>query len=127
MSIQDYFDQSCDDEIEIDEPLHLQPTATYPIGVTLNPTGVQQALDDYHRLLAALENLRRIPHWATIQLGTTTPCCPYTVFIREGDVGGELILSTDGTDLIATLEAAYQQYLLFNREYALKVKGHDDE
>lgn len=58
MSIQDYFDQSCDDDIEIDEPLHLQPTATYPIGVTLNPTGVQQALDDYERLQRENERLR---------------------------------------------------------------------
>lgn len=58
MSIQDYFDQSCDDDIEINEPLHLQPTATYPIGVTLNPTGVQQALDDYERLQRENERLK---------------------------------------------------------------------
>lgn len=80
---------------------------------------LQEKLADYERLQLALEALRQIPNWTRILLATDDE--PYIVTIDETDVGGERILSTSADTLLAALEAAYAQYLLFNREYAAKV------
>lgn len=80
-------------------------------------------LHDYNRLLSALEALRQIPSWASILLATDDPPPKYIVRIMEGDVGGDEILSVGGDNLIAVLEEAHAQYLLWNREYARKLAG----
>lgn len=84
---------------------------------------IEQALTNCKRLNTAIEALRQIPSWASILLATDSPPPRYIVRITEGDVGGDTILVAGDDDLVVALEQAHAQYLLFNREYAHKLKG----
>ena len=80
---------------------------------------LQKEVAEYRQLMQVIHDLRMIPNWTRILLATDDE--PFIVTIDETDVGGERILSTSGDTLLAACQAAYAQYLLWNREYAAKV------